>query len=353
MTLPLERPVAAEPGSPLSFGQEQLWFLDQLAPGETTYNLLLAWRLRGALDVGILRRCLALVVERHEVLRVTVRAVNGTPYQVVAPAGEVELTIVDLGGLTAEEQQAAVDAAIADQTNQPFDLETGPLYRYRLYRLADDDYVFCQGFHHLVTDGWSSAVMNAEITAAYQALLTGEDPVFDDLEMDYPEFADWQRQRLQGEELEEELTFWQEKLADLPVLELPTDRPRPAVPDHSGATVIRHFPPELLDRARATAQEHGVSLFMVLAAAFTTVLSRYSGQEDIPVGVPMLGRVEPELEDVVGLFINMVVLRSDLSGDPSFSEFLERTADANLELYEHQEVPFHQVVDRVQPVREP
>ncbi|MEZ0096354.1 condensation domain-containing protein, partial [Streptacidiphilus sp. EB129] len=341
-------------GTPLSFGQEQLWFLDQLAPGETTYNILLAWRLHGRLDVDVLRRCLTLVVSRHEALRATLHTTDGTPFQVIAePPAEVGLTVVDLTALDPSGWQQAIDADISAQTNLPFDLETGPLYRFRLLTLADDEYVLVQGFHHLVTDGWSSAVMNAEITTAYQALLNGDEPVFEQDDPGYTSFAGSQRERLDGAELEEELTFWQEKLAHLSVLELPTDRPRPQTSNHRGGSVIKTLPDGLLDRARATAQEHGVSLFMVLSAAFNTVLARYSGQDDIAVGVPMLGRVDPELENVVGLFINMAVLRSDLSGDPTFTELLERTADANLELYEHQEVPFHQVVDRVQPVREP
>ncbi|MHA6758660.1 non-ribosomal peptide synthetase [Streptacidiphilus sp. PAMC 29251] len=341
-------------GTPLSFGQEQLWFLDQLAPGETTYNILLAWRLRGPLDVDVLRRCLTLVVQRHESLRATLHHTDGTPFQVIAPPPEqAELTVVDRTSLPVEAREAAIDAEILEQTNLPFDLEAGPLYRFRLLTLDDQDHVLVQGFHHVVTDGWSSAVMNAEITTAYQALIRGEEPVFAHEDTGYTAFAGSQRERLDGAELEEELTFWQEKLANLPVLELPTDRPRPQTSNHRGDSVIRTLPAELLSQAHALAQEHGASLFMVLTAAFNVVLSRYSGQVDIPVGVPMLGRVDPELENVVGLFINMVVLRSDLSGDPTFAELLERSADANMDLYEHQEVPFHQVVDRIQPTREP
>ncbi|WP_018349673.1 non-ribosomal peptide synthetase [Longispora albida] len=340
---------------PLSFGQEQLWFLDQLAPGETTYNILLAWRLRGEVRTDLIRRALTVVVGRHESLRVTIHAADGTPYQVIAPApSSVDLPQVDLSALGPDEQEKAVQAAISEQTYQPFDLEQGPLYRFTLFKLSEEDYVLCQGYHHIATDGWSSAVMNNELSAAYRALLGGEDPEPAGQAMGYTEFVRWQRDRLQGEALEEELAFWQEKLAGLPVLEIPADRPRPqTAANQNGATAIRIYPEALLAKARTLAEEHGASLFMVLSAAFSVVLARYSGQDDFPLGVPMLGRVEPELEDVVGLFTNMVVMRCDLSGDPEFTELLDRTADASLELYEHQEVPFHQVVDRVQTTRDP
>jgi amino acid adenylation domain-containing protein len=339
--------------APLSLGQEQLWFIDQLTPGQTTYNIPLVWRLRGRLDPGALRRALTLVVGRHDALRATMAVEDGTPYQVIAPPSEVDLALVDLTGVAAAQRDAAVNGAVQEQANGAFDLATGPLYRFTLYRFADDDHLFCQTFHHIVTDGWSSGILNAELSTAYRAFLAGREPELPEPAMTYPQFAREQRERLRGETLEEELRFWQDRLADLPALDLPADRPRPATADHRGDSVIRTLPDDLLRSARALAEEHGASLFMVLATALNIVLSRYTGQQDIPIGVPMLGRPEPELEDVVGLFVNMVVLRSDLSGDPSFAELLARVADANLDLYEHQEVAFHQVVSRVQPVRDP
>lgn len=341
------------PGLPLSFGQEQLWFLDQLAPGDTTYNILLAWRLRGPLDLDVLRRSLSFVVSRHDALRATVTAHDGQPFQVIAPPSEVDLPIVDLTDLPADQREAVVDAAVHEQTGLGFDLAAGPLFRFRVLRLAAAEHVLLQTFHHVVTDGWSSTILNSDLSAAYQAFAAGGEPTLPQPELSYHEFARWQRERLQGDALEEELSFWAERLKDLPVLDLPTDRPRPVSSTHHGDSVIRAFSPQLLASARALANDNGTSLFMTLTAVLNVVLSRYTGQVDIPVGVPMLGRPEPELEDVVGLFINMVVLRSDLTGDPTFTELLERAADANLELYEHQEVPFHQIVDRVQPERDP
>lgn len=337
----------------LSFAQEQLWFLDQLAPGESIYNILMVWRLRGPLRVDLLRRCLNLVVARHESLRVTIRSAEGTPYQLVAPPAEVPLPVIDLRALTSAEREQRARAEIDVQRAEPYDLQAGPLCRFRLLRLDAEEYVFCQGFHHIITDGWSASVINSELSAAYRSLCSGTLPTFEDRELDYTEFAESQRERLQGDTLADELAFWQRLLAGLPVLELPADRPRPAGGSRQGETLISDFPDDLRDIVRRLADDHGASMFMVLAAAYNLVLSRYSGLEDIPAGVPMLGRPDPELETVVGMFVNMVVLRSDLSGDPTFSELIDRIADGSLDLYEHQELPFGQVVDAVQPARDP
>jgi hypothetical protein len=265
----------------------------------------------------------------------------------------VALEVTERTGLGDAERERTIEESLQELSNRPFDLVNGPLCRYRLVRLADDDHVFVQNLHHIVTDGWSSGIVNAELTLAYQALLENREPSFGRPGSTYTDHAAGQRSALQGAPLEEELGFWAAKLDGLSTLELPTDRPRPAVPGLGADSVIRPFPPELLERARAFARDNGVSLFMVLAAALNAVLSRYTGQDDIPIGVPMLGRTDEDLESVVGLFVNMVVLRSDLSGDPTFSELAARTLDANLDLYEHQDVPFHLVVDRIQPVRVP
>ncbi|APU15455.1 non-ribosomal peptide synthetase [Actinoalloteichus fjordicus] len=339
--------------APLSFGQEQLWFLDQLTPGLTTYNILLAARLRGPLDVPVLQRCLSIVVERHEALRVTIRSSEGTPYQVLTAPSEVALEVEAHPGLADDGRERAIEAALEEMSTTPFDLENGPLYRYRVLAFAEDDHVLLQNVHHIITDGWSSGIVNAELAEAYRALTEGREPAFDGPGSRFTESARAQREHMHGETLDEELAFWAERLGDLPTLEFPTDRPRPPAPTRRAHSITRHLPDELLIAARRLAEEHGVSLYMVLVSALNVVLSRYTGQEDVPVGVPMLGRVDPEEETVVGLFVNMVVLRSDLSGDPTFAELLARTMEANFDLYEHQEVPFHLVVDRVQPVRVP
>jgi amino acid adenylation domain-containing protein len=347
-----DTPEVAETRLPVSFGQEQLWFLEQMAPGTTTYNILLSWRVHGELDVDVLRRSLSLVLARHDALRSSIRSADGSPYQVIQPAGDAELAIVDLTEVAPESREEQLRAALDKQTATPFDMEAGPLCRFTLFELGPQEHVFAEEFHHIVMDGWSSGTVNNDLAAAYQALAAGQTPDLPEPEISYAEYAAQQRDRLRGEDLEAELQFWQERLAALPVLDLPADRRRPATANHRGATLMWDFPPELLTAARALAQEHGASLYVVLAAAFKVVLSRYTGHYDIPIGVPMLGRVDPELEAVVGLFINMTVLRSDLSGDPSFGDLVDRIADASLDLYEHQEVPFHQVVDRVAPARD-
>lgn len=338
---------------PLSLAQEQLWFLDQLTPGKTTYNILLAWRLHGPLQVDLMRRALNLVVARHESLRVTIDSDEGTPHQVVAPAAEVPLPVTDLRALPPAEREQRVRAEIDAQRAEPYDLETGPLCRFRLLWLDAEEYVFFQGFHHVITDGWSIVVINEELSTVYRSLYSGTQPVLNDIELGYTEFAESQRERLRGDMLAGELAFWQHQLADLPVLELPADRPRPADGSQRGETLIQDLPDDLRGVVQQLADVHGSSMFMVLTAACNLVLSRYSGLEDIPTGIPMLGRPEPELEAVVGMFVNMVVLRSDLSGDPTFSELIARIAYGILDLYDHQEVSFNQVVDAVQPVRAP
>src|SRR4051812_1396563 len=340
-------------GTPLSFGQEQLWFLDQLSPGQTTYNILLVTRLRGPLDVDVLRRCLTLIVERHEALRVTIQTVDDVPCQVVSPPTEVELSVIDYTHLSPDDQEEAVQRSMHDLIHLPFDIQNGPLYRYRVLRLAPDHHVFLQSLHHIIVDGWSCGLTNAELAVAYRALKEGSEPQFAREGTNYTTFASAQRDYMQGATLAAGLDYWADKLANLPVLEMPTDRPRSVTLERGGNSVIREVSPAVLAKARTLAQDHNVSLYMVLAAALNVVLSRITGQEDIPIGVPMLSRVEPELEEVVGLFVNMMVLRSDLSGDPSFSDLLARTLDTAIDLYEHQDVPFHFIVDRVQPERDP
>jgi amino acid adenylation domain-containing protein len=337
---------------PLSFAQEQLWFLDQLSPSLATYNLASVFRLRGPLDVPALRRGLTLLLERHEVLRTSFGAEDGSPFQVIAPLADAELAVTDLTGLDPAERERELAEVLRVEGGTAYDLQAGPLHRFRLVRLAPDEHVLSLGFHHSVSDGWSAGVLNAELATAYRAFLAGREPALEPAGR-YADFVEEQREQLSGAALEEELAYWDEQLAQLPTLELPADRRRPAAPSQQGDWLSVEVPPDLLTGVRALAQARGASLFMVLAAALNVVLSRYTGQEDIPVGVPMLGRTAPEQENVVGLFVNMVVLRTDLSGNPSFAELLDRVADAHLDMYDHQELPFEKVVERVQPSRDP
>ncbi|MEU7345836.1 amino acid adenylation domain-containing protein [Streptomyces bacillaris] len=343
---------AAESRMQLSFGQEQLWFLDQMNPGETTYNVPTAYRLRGPLDLPALEGALNLLVARHDQLRVTLHAADGVPYQVVAPVEDTPLPVTDLSGLSPEEREQALDAALKAEADTPFDLAAGPVRRFQLFRLADEEHVLSLNYHHIVTDGWSGGVISRDITEAYRQLRAGRVPELPAPAATYADHVERQREQRASGQWESELDFWQERLAGLEALELPADRVRPAEPTRNGETFTVTFPTELLEQARALAQEQGASLYMVVAAALKVVLARYSGQDDIAIGVPMLGRTDPELEDVVGLFINMTVLRSDLSGGISFAELIERIADNNLDVYDNQDVPFDHVVDRAQPVRD-
>jgi amino acid adenylation domain-containing protein len=343
-----------QPQLPLSYGQEQLWFLEQLFPGEPTYNVSLVYRLRGRLDTAVLHDCLVRVVKRHDVLRATIRATeDGTPIQVVAPAGDVALRVSDLGGHSEGEREEATRAALAHEVSTPFDFRTGPLYRFRLLRLAPEEHVLCLTVHHIVTDGWSMAMLNNELSTTYRALLRGDEPELPEPAVQYADYVAWQRRHLGTEVLDGQLEYWEKALANLPTLELPTDRPRPPVANHRGSSFIVDFSADLLPRLRTLARAQGASVFMVLTSAVNVVLARYTGQEDVPIGVTMLGRTEPDFEDVVGLFANMVVLRTDLSGEPTFAEVVERVASASVDAYDNQDVPFERVVERVQPVRDP
>lgn len=337
-------------GLPLSFAQEQLWFLDLLSPGETGYNVQMNYRLRGPLDEAALRRSLTWLVARHEVLRATFREADGTPFQVIEPPAEVELTVVDRTGLTPEERAATVRADLGAVAGTPFDLAAGPLHRFTLVRLADDDHGLGLGFHHIVVDGWSVGIIGGELAAAYESFRTGAEPDLPAPALTYRDFVADQRER--GAQEARELDFWAERLAGLPELSLPTDRPRTPASGLVAGDVVRDHAADFHRDLRLFAEQHDTSLFIVLAAAVAVVLGRHTGLRDIAIGVPMLGRTDPDLEDVVGMFINMVVLRVDLGDDLRFDELLARVADASLDLYDHQEVPFEQVVDRVRPSRE-
>ncbi|MER0478957.1 amino acid adenylation domain-containing protein [Streptomyces sp. Edi2] len=333
----------------LSFEQDQLWFLAQLNRGETAYNLLNSYRIRGELDTVALNKALSYLVARHPQLRATFHANDGVPYQVISPIAEVRLAEIDLSDFPADECQRRLDEWLQEAGDTPFDLETGPLHRFSLIRLADNEHVLALSFHHIVTDGWSAGVLSHELSVAYQQLIGGRDPSLPEPRATYAEHV--LRQRSLSASWEQQLQFWENALAGLPALELPSDRIRPAVASQRGDVVRVELPTSLVRSIYALASQENATLFMVVTAALNVVLSRYTGQEDISVGIPVLGRMEQELEEVVGLFINMAVLRSDLSGDPTFSELIDRVSGSNMDVYDNQDVPFDQVVARVQPVR--
>ncbi|HEX9936868.1 MAG TPA: amino acid adenylation domain-containing protein, partial [Longimicrobium sp.] len=337
----------------LSFAQERLWFLDQLRPGEVSYNLPFAQRLRGTLDVDALERSLGEIVRRHDALRTVFREQGGTPRQVIAPFGGFRLTRIDLAHLPADAREAEVQRElVAEATARPFDLSAGPLFRVSLLRLGAHEHVLLLSQHHIVSDGWSMGVLYRELAALYEAYREGRESPLPELAVQYADYAAWQREQLEGEALNRQLSYWRERLAGAPaLLELPTDRPRPPVRTYRGATVPVELSPELLERLQALGRSEGATLYMTLLGAFGVLLSKYSGSDDVVVGTPIAGRTRREVEELIGFFINTLVLRTDLSGDPSFREVLRRAREVTLGAYEHQEVPFERLVAELQPER--
>src|SRR5215213_3050369 len=335
-----------------SFAQQRLWLLQQLEPDEASYNIDRAIRVRGILDVGALRKALGAIVARHEALRTTFAVVDGSPLQVISPALDAPLPVEDLSSLPGAEREEAVQRWVHEAAREPFDLERGPLFRAGLLRLSEEEHVLLVTMHHVVSDGWSMGVFWRELGALYEAFLRGEPSPLEEPPVQYADYALWQRQWLSGEVLEEQLGYWKEQLAELPVLELPTDHPRPAVQTHRGARRSLTLPGSLTEALRDLARREGSTLFMVLLGAFQVLLARYAGQEDIAIGTPIAGRTRAETEGLIGFFVNTLVMRTDLSGDPSFREVLSRVREVALGAYDHQDLPFEKLVEELQPERD-
>jgi amino acid adenylation domain-containing protein len=336
----------------LSYGQQRLWFLDQLEPGSTAYNMPAAVRLTGELNVGALAEALTKIIRRHEVLRTTFRVKDGRPVQVIAEAEELRLEAIDVSGMSEEEREAEARRMAMEEAGQPFDLSAGPLLRVSLLRLGEDEHVLIVTMHHIVSDGWSMGVLVRELAALYTAFSASEPSPLPELQIQYADYAHWQREWLQGEVLDEQLRYWREQLADVPrLLSLPTDRPRPAVQtDHGGAHPFR-LSASLTAELRALSRREGVTMFMTLLAAFKVLLSRYSEQEEIVVGTAIANRTRAEIEPLIGFFINTLALRTSLRGEPSFRELLGRVRETALGAYMHQEVPFEMLVEELEPER--
>ncbi|MEV6869076.1 condensation domain-containing protein, partial [Streptosporangium subroseum] len=336
-------PVGRDRLLPLSFAQQRLWFLAQLEPGALEYNLPVALRLAGALDAAALSAALDAIVERHEVLRTRLVTVDGVPHQVIDPTAEIRVQIVDFSA--EPDGQARAEEMVAADAVAPFDLAAGPLFRGRLIRLAPDDHVLSLVMHHVVWDEWSAGVLRRELSALYEAFSRGEASPLSPLAVQYGDFAVWQRDWLQGEVLEGQLGYWRERLEGASVLELPTDRPRPAVRTSAGGLVEFTVPEATMAGLRAVTRETGATMFMTLLSAFTVLLGKYAGQDDVVVGTPIANRNRSEIEDLIGFFVNTLVLRTDLSGDPTFAELVGRVRREALGAYAHQDVPFEQLVD--------
>jgi amino acid adenylation domain-containing protein len=337
---------------PLSFAQQRLWFLDQLEPGNAAYNIPAAVRLEGHLDVAALERTLNEIVRRHEVLRTVFIADSGQPRQLVREHLPESFALEDLSGLPEAEREIGLRARIEAEARRPFDLAQGPVLRSSLLRLGEEEHVLLLTMHHIASDAWSAGVFVKEMGALYEAYVEGRESPLAELPVQYADYARWQRELLQGEALEQQLQYWREQLAGAPpVLELPTDRPRPALQTFRGERLAFALGPELTERLRELSRREGATLFMTLLAGFAALLSRYSGQEEVVVGTPIAGRTRSEVEGLIGFFVNTLALRADLTGDPTFGELLKRARETCLGAYQHQEVPFEKLVEELQPER--
>ncbi|MFB3092706.1 MAG: condensation domain-containing protein, partial [Dehalococcoidia bacterium] len=346
-------PASRDGDLPLSFAQQRLWFLEQWEPNSSIYNVPVALRLTGPLNVAALEQSLNEISRRHEALRTTFSVVDGQPAQVIAPKLNLTLPVLDLRELTEIERDAEVQRLVVEEAQAPFDLAQGPLLRASLLRLGQEEHVLMLTMHHVVSDGWSLNVLFRETTTLYQAFSTGEPSPLPEIPIQYADFALWQRQWLQGEELESQLAYWKEQLDGIPpVLELPTDRPRPAVETFRGAQQFLLLPDALTRSLKALSQREEVTLFMTLLAAFQTLLHRYTGQDDILVGFPIANRNRAEIEGLIGFFVNTLVLRTDLSGEPTFRELLGRVREVALDAYTHQDLPFEKLVAELHPERD-
>ncbi len=333
---------------PLSFAQQRLWFLDRLEPGNPAYNISLAVNLKGQLDISLLEQSLNEIIRRHETLRTTFTTVNGQPVQIIASSLKLSLSVINIE----LQSNVAVQKLLTQESQRPFDLTHGPLLRAKILRLAQQEHILLLEMHHIISDGWSTEVFLQEIALLYQAFLTRSASPLAEISIQYKDFAQWQRQWLEGEILQSQLSYWKQQLADVPtLLQLPTDRPRPAVQTSRGFHQSVELPKTLLDQLKAIARQEGVTLFMLLLAAFQTFLYRYTGQNDIPVGSPIANRNSDELKGLIGFFVNTLVLRTDLSGNPTFQNLLGRVRSVALEAYKHQDLTFDQLVEALNPKR--
>jgi hypothetical protein len=339
---------------PLSFSQQRLWFLDQLMPDSAQYNEpLLALRLTGELDSDALQWTINEIVRRHESLRTVFQDIDGEPVQLINPPAPVPLTLVDLRHLPAGPREAEMRRLALQESQHVFNLARGPLLRFTLIRMDEAEHVILLEIHHIVTDGWSNRILMSEVTELYRAFINGRPSPLPELPVQYADFAVWQKQWLQGEVLENLLAYWKRQLGhNLPVLKLPTDHARPQSQTFNGASQDVLLPQKLCDELKALAQSENATLFMILLAAFMTLLYRYTGQEDMAIGSPVANRSRSETEKLIGFFVNTLVLRADLSGNPKFSDFLSRVREVATGAFSHQDLPFEKLVEVLQPERD-
>ena len=339
--------------APLSLAQQRLWFLHQLDPANDPYFLPFYYQLTGPLDAAALERSLNEIIRRHEVLRTVFTQSNGKVVQKVLPSLHLALPKFDLSHLPKTQADAEAQYLIDAEAARPFNLEHGPLLRAMLVKKSDEEHALSLIFHHVVTDGWSMDLFTSELIGLYEAFSANEPSPLPDLPVQYADFAAWQREWIAGGVLDDQLAYWKKQLSgDLPMLEVPTDHPRPQRMTYRGADGDFELTQDLVEQLNELAHREGATLFMTLMAALLTLLHRYTGQEDIILGTANAGRNRAEIEKLIGFFVNTLVLRTDLSGDPSFRELLGRVREVALGAYEHQDVPFEKLVEELQPERD-
>jgi non-ribosomal peptide synthetase component F len=337
----------------LSFAQERLWFLEQLQSGNTVYNICRASRLIGQLNLCALEVSLNEIVRRHDVLRSSIRVSEGRPIQIVQPAFALMLAVTDLKQLPPREREREISRQVQQPANEPFDFSTGRFLRAEVIRTASDEHILILTTHHIVSDAWSLGILTRELWSLYETNSGSNGSPLEKLPIQYADFAIWQREWLQGEVLDRQVSYWKEQLKDLTPPNLPTDWPRPARQSFEAARSPITLPESLAAAIHELSNESGVTPFMTLLAAFQVLLYRYCGQEDIVVGSPIANRTRTELECLIGFFANTLVLRSNLAGNPTFKELLSRVREVCLGAYAHQDLPFEKVVQELQPERDP
>lgn len=345
-------PARRDQAIPLSSAQQRLWFLQKLQPDIPVYNMPVALRIQGKLNVSALRQSFAEIIRRHEILRTQIVAPSGTPEQIIAPAPPVSLPVIDIRLLSASEQASQLRHITDEVFYKPFDLEHDLLIRGVLLQRADTEHILAFAWHHIVTDGWSGGIFLHELATCYEAFSQGERSPLPELPVQYADFALWQRQCLSENLLQDQLRYWQEQLRAAPdLLQLPTDAPRPPIQTFHGAAATFQLPDLWLEALKELGRRENVTLFMVLLAAFQTLLFRYTSQEDILVGVPITGRNQSELENLIGCFVNLLVLRTDFSGRPTFLDIIRRVKEVTFQAYSHQDIPFERLVEELRPQR--
>ncbi|MGE5398775.1 MAG: amino acid adenylation domain-containing protein, partial [Ignavibacteriales bacterium] len=337
---------------PASYAQQRLWFLDQFEPGSPYYNIPSALRIKGKFNVEILNRVIKEICRRHESLRTNFSTIDGKPVQVISLEINIPFSIIDLTEIPAVDVENEISHIVNETARYSFNLSNEPLFRVKVLKISSEDHVLIVIMHHIISDGWSMGVLIDEITKLYAAFTEGKSSPLQDLEIQYADYSQWQKDYLEGELLDQQLDYWKKQLGNTPFLELPTDRPRPAVWTNNGASLSRIIPAYKLEKLIALSRTENATLFMTLLTAFKILLYKYSNQPDISIGTPIANRTRKEVESIIGLFINTIVIKTDLSGNPTFRELLQRVKKITLEGYENQDLPFELLVEKLQPNRD-